>query len=110
MDDRGAKQEGAATGGGLLLDFDAWAELAARLVDLPMPDKVRILDERDIELEDWLRSDRHHLAAIAADAAAKRMDRAQAYARLCVAEMERRASAAGEATVGPPPAGRGSGA
>ena len=90
-------QQDAPAAAAILLDFDTWIELAPRLMDLPMRDKARVLDERGIDLGDWLHSDKHHLAAIAADAAARRMERPQAYALRCAEEMERRERAAGRA-------------
>ena len=56
MNDQGPNQQDAPVPAAILLDFDTWIELAPRLMDLPMRGKARVLDERGIDLGDWLPS------------------------------------------------------
>jgi hypothetical protein len=72
-------------------DFDTWAALSARLLNLGADARIDVLEERGVALEDWLRSDEHHCLSLAADVSAGRMERAERYGRMCAEEMERRA-------------------
>jgi hypothetical protein len=83
------------TGGGmskieLRLDFEAWAELAARLLQRSQEERLDILDERGIDIGDWMRCDKHYCLALATELAAGQMERATRYGRGCAAELERR--------------------
>lgn len=81
---------GGTPKGALPLDFEAWAELSARLLQLEQAARLDVLDERGIDVADWTRWDEHHCLALAADIAAGRMDRAKNYGQRCAAELERR--------------------
>jgi hypothetical protein len=72
------------------LSFEAWADLSARLMSLDPDARLDILDEHDLDEQDWMRWDEHHCLALGRDVAQGRMDRAEGYARKCAAEMERR--------------------
>jgi len=81
---------GGTPKGALPLDFEAWAELSARLLQLEQAARLDVLDERGIDVADWTRWDEHHCLALASDIAAGRMDRAKNYGQRCAAELERR--------------------
>ena len=74
----------------LLLDFDGWMKLSARLLRLEQEERLDILEKRNIAPEDWSRCDEHYCLALTADIAENRMDRAERYGRACAAELERR--------------------
>lgn len=82
------------------LDFDAWADLSARLMGLDLEARLDLLDEAQVDVRDWSRWEEQYVLAIADDIAQGRMDRAQRYALGCAAEMERRS----QAKAAPPPA------
>jgi|SRR6185437_13537440 len=75
----------------LRLDFDAWADLSARLIQLDGDARLDILDEAEVGVNEWGRCEEHYALAIADDIAHGRMERAERYASKCVAEMARRA-------------------
>ncbi len=62
------------------LDFDAWADLSARLVKLDEEAREKLLDESGLDLDAWTRCDRHYGLLLAADLRAGRLERAKAYA------------------------------
>lgn len=72
------------------LDFDRWTALSARLLNLGTEERIVILDERGVALEDWMSSDEHHCSALAAEVAAGELTRAEMYGRACAAEIARR--------------------
>ena len=75
------------------LDFDAWADLSAFFLGAAPEDRLGVLDERGIPLEDWTRSEEHHVRSLAADIVAKRTTRADRYARKCAEVVARRNTA-----------------
>ncbi|APR87642.1 hypothetical protein A7982_12991 [Minicystis rosea] len=72
------------------LDFDTWAGLSAQLLHRDMDERIDILDERGVTLEDWTSSDDHYARLLVADIAAGRMERPNSYGRKCAAEIQRR--------------------
>lgn len=62
------------------LDFDAWADLSARLVKLDEEAREKLLEESDLDLDTWTQCERHYGLLLAADLRAGRMERAKAYA------------------------------
>jgi hypothetical protein len=75
---------------GPVLPFDAWAALSARLMNLAEHERLDVLDEHEVDPGDWTACDEHHGRELAGEVAQGRMDRAEVYARMCVAEMDRR--------------------
>ena len=92
----------------LPLTFDAWADLSARLLNLGPEQRQEILDEHDVEDDEWTRCDEHYAMTLAGDLGHGRMDRAERYAARCVEEIERRnaqaKAAGGEGGAPPTPA------
>lgn len=78
------------------LDFDAWAALSARLLDLDEIDKLEILADHDLALDDWREIDRRHQDVLVADVLAGRLDRPKRYGQACAEEMARRQKAEAE--------------
>ena len=104
MDEQRAEDQGA--GDEIPLDFEAWAELSARMLGRTLDEQLDMLKELDVRSADWTRSDQHYAGALAADLAEGRMERAERYAGKCVAELERRKRAPQQAEPEPaqPPA------
>jgi hypothetical protein len=88
MDEQRAEDQGA--GDEIPLDFEAWAELSARMLGRTLDEQLDTLEELDVRSADWTRSDQHYASALVADLAEGRMERAERYAGKCVAELERR--------------------
>jgi hypothetical protein len=98
-----------AGAGELALSFEAWADLAARMLGMTPEQRQEVLDEHDIDAADWTRCEADHVEALTSDITGGRTDRTDLYAGKCVAEMERRRSQASshakaEAEPEPPPA------
>ena len=91
MDERRVEDEGA--GDEIPLDFEAWAELSARMVGRTLDEQLDMLEELDVASADWTLSDQHYVSALAAEIADGRMERTERYARKCMAELERRKQA-----------------
>ncbi|WP_437311236.1 hypothetical protein [Sorangium sp. So ce388] len=96
------------------LDFEAWSELSARLLERDMDARLDLLAEAELEPVDWNRCDMHWSLALAQDIAAGRLDRAQRHGGRCATELAQRRRAAtaaqraspapgGTATVASPP-------
>jgi hypothetical protein len=67
----------------LPLDFASWAELSALLLGAGLDERLDVLEERGLSLDDWTRCETHYFRSLAADVAAGRVARAELYARLC---------------------------
>jgi hypothetical protein len=85
-----ATMEAAAPAEDLALDFDGWAELSARLLQLDPEARADVLDERDLPVEEWSRADEHWNKVLAGEIVAGEMGRATAYGLRCAAELARR--------------------
>ena len=72
------------------LSFEAWADLSARMMKRSERWRLDLLDVVQIEPDDWRRCDEHYARVLAGDLRQGRVDRAELYARTCVAEVERR--------------------
>jgi hypothetical protein len=88
MDEQRTENHGA--GDEIPLDFEAWAELSARMLGRTLDERFDMLEELGVRSADWMRSDEHYTSALAADLVEGRMERAERYAGKCVAEVERR--------------------
>ena len=86
----------------LPVGFEAWVELSARLLKLGQDDRIDVLDERRIDVDDWMRCERHYCIALADEVAAGRMERATVYGRACAAELERRRRGPAQSLEAPP--------
>jgi hypothetical protein len=74
------------------IDFETWAALSARLLKLDQEARFDLLEEREIDPTDFLRAEARWVKALSDDLSNDRMDRVDAYASLCAAEMQRRAA------------------
>jgi hypothetical protein len=83
------------------LTFEAWAALSARMMNLSEEERLDILDAHPVEPDDWRRCEEHYVHVLAGDVGQGRMERAELYARTCVAEVERRGN---EVAASPSPA------
>jgi len=93
MSDVETSSQSPLDGAALPLSFEAWAELSARLLSLKEEDRLDILDDRRVAIEDWQRCDEHYVLALTDEMRRGSMDRARTYAGKCAAEIERRATA-----------------
>jgi hypothetical protein len=75
---------------GPALEFEAWADISARLLNLPDDERARILESAKVELEVWSQSDAYYSDVIAADVQRGDVTRASAYGARCAVEMARR--------------------
>lgn len=75
------------------LDFEAWAALSARLLQLEDEERFDVLAEAEVEPDDYVRCDAHWSVVIARDIAAGSMARAEVYGAKCAEELKRRAEA-----------------
>ncbi len=95
MSEHGAGGEIEPAGQRPALTFEAWADLSARLSGLDEEARLDLLDEREIDVEDWTQWDQHFAISLAADVARGHLERAVTYGKKCAAELERRRMAAG---------------
>ena len=72
------------------LDFDAWADLAARLLERHAVERFEILAEREIEPELWDRCETYWADQLACEIGAGDMRRATDYAGRCANELAAR--------------------
>lgn len=86
------------------LDFDAWADLSAKLLQRDRDSRLDILEEREIGTDTWTACEKHWTLYLAAELSAGRMDQARAYGLKCAAELERRSAEAAAAPATPPTA------
>jgi hypothetical protein len=99
MSEMDTRSEGGAGDDVVPLSFEAWAELSARLVKLSPEQRLEILDEHEVETEEWRRCEMRYALALADDIEEGRMERVTFYADTCVAEMGRRRMASEAAAV-----------
>jgi len=84
------------------LDFDAWADLSARLLQRDEEQRLDILADEEVELDAWARCDERWSAELVSDIARGRMDRAHQYGARCADELKRRAAEASAPKAEPP--------
>ncbi|XYI02877.1 hypothetical protein ACMHYB_25245 [Sorangium sp. So ce1128] len=88
------------------LDFEAWSELSARLLERDVDARLDLLAEADVDPVDWNRCDMHWSLALAQDISAGRLDRAQRHGGRCATELaQRRRPAAAAQPASPAPRG-----
>jgi hypothetical protein len=75
---------------GVPLTFEAWAALSARMMNLSEEERLDILDAHPVEPDEWRRCEEHYADVLAGDIGQGRMESAELYARMSVAEAERR--------------------
>jgi len=83
------------------LDFEAWAALSARLLQLEDEERFDVLAEAEVEPDDYARCDAHWSVAIARDIAAGSMARAEVYGAKCAEELKRRTEEKGAPAAAP---------
>ena len=98
MSDEEALTSGAAGPGDAEIDFEAWADLSARMLKLDQEARFDLLEEREIDPTDFMRAEQRWVMALSDDLSAEKMDRVDLYAARCAAEMQRRKEAKLEPT------------
>jgi hypothetical protein len=87
--------------GAPLLDFEAWSDLAARMVKRDEAGRAAVLAQEGIDPAAWARCDEHYNRVIVDDVVNDRRGRREAYGRKCSEELARRRAEAANVTPAP---------